>query len=47
MKPQLLELIGKISAGCMREADIERIAEEATQAYDDPQAILADNADIN
>ena len=47
MKSQLVELIGKISAGCMREEDIVRIADEAAQAYADPQAFLAANPDIN
>ncbi|MCP6693101.1 hypothetical protein [Pseudomonas donghuensis] len=47
MKSQLVELIGKISAGCMREEDIARIADEAAQAYADPQAFLAANPDIN
>ena len=47
MKNQLVELIGKISSGCMTEQDIERIADEAAQAYADPQAFLAANSDIN
>ena len=47
MKNQLIELIGKISSGCMGEQDIERIAAEAAQAYADPQAFLAANPDIN
>ena len=47
MKNQLIELIGKISSGCMGEQDIERIADEAAQAYADPQAFLAANPDIN
>ncbi|MDD0975509.1 hypothetical protein [Pseudomonas fontis] len=47
MKNQLVELIGKISAGCMRDEDIERIADEAAQAYADPAAFLAANPDIN
>lgn len=47
MKNQLVELIGKISSGCMTEQDIERIADEAAQAYADPQAFLAANPDIN
>ena len=47
MKNQLVELLGKISSGCMSEADIERIADEAAQAYADPQAFLAANPDIN
>ena len=44
---QLSELISLIGAGCMREQDIERIADEAAQAYADPAAFLAANPDIN
>lgn len=47
MKNQLVELIGKISSGCLAEDDIVRIADEAAQAYADPQAFLAANPDIN
>ena len=47
MKNQLVELIGKISSGCMTEQDIERIADEAAQAYADPEGFLAANPDIN
>lgn len=47
MKEQLQELISKISSGCMRDEDIARIADEAAQAYADPQAFLAANPDIN
>lgn len=47
MKQQLIELIGKISSGCMADDDIERIADEAAQAYADPQGFLAANPDIN
>ncbi len=47
MKNQLVELISKISSGCMGEDEIERVADEAAQAYADPQAFLAANADIN
>ncbi|MBF8694146.1 hypothetical protein [Pseudomonas fulva] len=47
MKTQLLEFIRLISAGCLREEDIERIADEAAQAYADPAAFLAANPDIN
>lgn len=47
MKNQLVELIGKISSGCLREDDIERIADEAAQAYADPAGFLAANPDIN
>ncbi|MBC3387668.1 MULTISPECIES: hypothetical protein [unclassified Pseudomonas] len=47
MKAALIELIGKISSGCLGEADIEKIAAEAAQAYADPTAFLAANPDIN
>ncbi|WP_137820331.1 hypothetical protein [Pseudomonas sp. 2FG] len=47
MKNQLVELIGKISSGCMGEEEIERVADEAAQAFADPQAFLAANPDIN
>ena len=47
MKDQLLELIRLIGAGCMPDEDIERIADEAAQAYADPAAFLAANPDIN
>ena len=47
MKDQLNELISKISSGCMGDAEIARIADEAAQAYADPQAFLAANPDIN
>ncbi|NER62444.1 hypothetical protein G3435_25870 [Pseudomonas sp. MAFF212428] len=47
MKNQLVELIGKISSGCLADADIERIADEAAQAYADPRGFLAANPDIN
>ncbi|BBP57969.1 hypothetical protein [Pseudomonas sp. St316] len=47
MKAALIELIGKISSGCLGEADIAKIADEAAQAYADPAAFLAANPDIN
>ena len=47
MNAQLLELITLISSGCMTDEEIARIADEAAQAYADPQAFLAANADIN
>src|SRR3990167_8042767 len=47
MKAQLEELIGKISSGCMLPEEVARIADEAAQAYADPQAFLAANPDIN
>ena len=47
MKNQLIELISKISSGCMGEEEIAHIAAEAAQAYADPQAFLAANPDIN
>jgi hypothetical protein len=47
MKAALVELISKISSGCLGEAQIETIADEAAQAYADPVAFLAANPDIN
>ncbi|MGX5218241.1 hypothetical protein ACVTMO_06225 [Pseudomonas segetis] len=47
MKTQLEELISKISSGCMLPEEVAKIADEAAQAYTDPQAFLAANPDIN
>ena len=47
MNDTLIELITKISSGCMGEDEIVRIADEAAQAYADPSAFLAANPDIN
>ncbi|WP_219406775.1 hypothetical protein [Pseudomonas sp. Colony2] len=47
MKTALVELISKISSGCMSEPEIARVADEAAQAYADPDAFLAANPDIN
>ncbi|WP_313025758.1 hypothetical protein [Pseudomonas lopnurensis] len=47
MKAPLLELVTLISSGCMTEEEIARIADEADQAYADPQAFLQANPDIN
>lgn len=47
MKAQLEELISKISSGCMLPEEVAKIADEAAQAYADPQAFLAANPDIN
>lgn len=47
MKTALIELIGKISTGCMGDAEIEQIAADAAQAYADPEAFLTANPDIN
>ena len=47
MKAALQELITLISSGCMSDEQIARVAEEAAQAYADPQAFLQANADIN
>jgi hypothetical protein len=47
VKPQLIELITAISSGCMAEDEIQRVADEAAQAYADPDAFLAANPDIN
>ncbi|MGY2220109.1 hypothetical protein [Pseudomonas sp. SDO558_S425] len=47
MKTALVELISKISSGCMSEPEIAKVADEAAQAYADPDAFLAANPDIN
>ncbi|MBA1264678.1 hypothetical protein [Stutzerimonas stutzeri] len=47
MKDSLAELITLISSGCMGEADIARIADEAAQAYADPAGFLQANPDVN
>ncbi len=47
MKAQLEGLISKISSGCLLAEEVARIADEAAQAYADPQAFLAANPDIN
>ncbi|WP_017480009.1 MULTISPECIES: hypothetical protein [unclassified Pseudomonas] len=47
MKTALVELISKISSGCMSEPEIAKVADEAAQAYADPEAFLAANPDIN
>ena len=47
MKTALVELISKISSGCMGEDEIQKVADEAAQAYADPVAFLAANPDIN
>lgn len=47
MKDNLAELIRLISSGCMTDDEIARIADEAAQAYADPQAFLAANPDVN
>lgn len=47
MNDTLTALIRAISSGCMTEEDIRRIAEEAAQAYADPEGFLAANPDIN
>ena len=47
MKAQLEELISKISSGCLLAEEVARIADEAAQAYADPQAFLAAHPDIN
>jgi hypothetical protein len=47
MKASLIEFISKISSGCMSDKEIEKIADEAAQAYADPDAFLAANPDIN
>ena len=47
MKDQLADLIRLISSGCMSDDEINRVADEAAQAYADPQAFLQANPDIN
>jgi hypothetical protein len=47
MKASLIEFISKISSGCMSDEEIDKIADEAAQAYADPDAFLAANPDIN
>lgn len=47
MKASLIEFINKISSGCMSDEEIEKVADEAAQAYADPEAFLAANPDIN
>ncbi|MFI8375658.1 hypothetical protein ACIGCH_16455 [Pseudomonas helleri] len=47
MKTALVELISKISSGCLSDDDIAKIADEAAQAYADPAAFLTANPDIN
>lgn len=47
MQELLIELIGKISSGCLPDDEILRIATEASEAYADPEAFLAANPDVN
>jgi len=47
MKTALVELISKISSGCMGDDEVARIADEAAQAYADAETFLAANPDIN
>ncbi|KAA0947466.1 hypothetical protein FQ186_04925 [Pseudomonas sp. ANT_H14] len=47
MKTALVELINKISSGCMSETEIVKVADEAAQAFADPEAFLTANPDIN
>src|SRR5262245_49077360 len=47
MKEQIAELVTLISSGCLGEEEINQIADEAAQAYADPQAFLQANPDIN
>ncbi|MBC3338983.1 hypothetical protein [Pseudomonas] len=47
MNTALVELITKISSGCLGEAEIAQIADEAAQAYADADGFLAANPDIN
>ncbi|MHC8298821.1 hypothetical protein [Pseudomonas sp. ZS1P83] len=47
MKAALVELISKISSGCMSADEILKTADEAAQAYADPEAFLTAKPDIN
>src|SRR5690606_5158586 len=47
MKDSLAELIRLIASGCLAEDEVLRIADEAAQAYADPEGFLAANPDIN
>jgi hypothetical protein len=47
MNASLIEFISKISSGCMSDEEIGKIADEAAQAYADPDAFLTANPDIN
>lgn len=47
MKSQLSELIDGIASGCLSADEIERIADEAAQAYADADGFLRANPDIN
>lgn len=47
MKDLLVELVGKISSGGLPEDEILRIANEAAAAYEDPEAFLVANPDVN
>jgi len=47
MNDSLIELLTRVSSGCMSEQDIIRIAHEAAQAYADPEGFLQANPDIN
>ncbi|MBF7141392.1 MULTISPECIES: hypothetical protein [Pseudomonas] len=47
MQSLLIELLTCISSGCMTDADIARVADEAAAAYADPDGFLAANPDIN
>lgn len=47
MKNQLIELISKVSSGCMEANEIAQVADESERAYADPQAFLAANPDVN
>ena len=47
MKTALVELISKISSGCMSDDEVARIADEAAQAYADADTFLVANPDIN
>jgi hypothetical protein len=47
MQALLIELIEKISSGCLPDDEVLRIATEANAAYEGPEAFLAANPDVN
>jgi len=47
VKDQLVELITHISSGCMGDEEVARVADEAAQAYANPETFLAAKPDIN
>lgn len=47
LKTSIIALLNGISSGCLSDEEIAQIADEASQAYADPEAFLAANPDIN